>query len=109
MKDLDEKRLASLVDRIVQAVNPACVFLYGSHAYGHPTRDSDVDLLVVVRDEKKPAWKIACDAYQALRGSQMPIELKVISMERFEKQKAWRSSVECAAAEKGRLLYGRVV
>ncbi len=66
MRAIDEEVLASLVERIVLAVRPACVFLYGSPAYGSPTRDSDIDLLPVVEDEIKPAWRIACDAYRAL-------------------------------------------
>ena len=36
------------VRRIVERFNPQKVLLFGSHAYGHPTQDSDVDLLVIM-------------------------------------------------------------
>ena len=33
------------------------VILFGSYAYGNPTPDSDVDLLVVMKFKGKSAWK----------------------------------------------------
>jgi predicted nucleotidyltransferase len=36
------------VDRVVGRFRPAKVILFGSHAYGRPHPDSDVDLLVVM-------------------------------------------------------------
>ena len=35
-------------DDIVREFTPLQVILFGSYAYGTPTRDSDVDLLVVM-------------------------------------------------------------
>lgn len=35
-------------EAIARAFRPERVILFGSHAYGHPTEDSDVDLLVVM-------------------------------------------------------------
>lgn len=36
-------------DQIVQAFGPEQIILFGSHAYGTPHADSDVDLLVIMR------------------------------------------------------------
>ena len=38
----------------LKAVDPLKVILFGSHAYGTPDADSDIDLLVVTRDEFMP-------------------------------------------------------
>jgi len=38
----------------LKIVNPSKVILFGSHAYGTPDADSDIDLLVVTRDEFIP-------------------------------------------------------
>ncbi len=40
--------LPEAVRRIVQVLNPDRVVLFGSYAYGVPTVDSDVDLLIVM-------------------------------------------------------------
>ena len=40
--------IADVVAQIVERFHPQQVVLFGSHAYGTPTPDSDVDLLVVM-------------------------------------------------------------
>jgi predicted nucleotidyltransferase len=40
--------IQEIVHQIVEHFHPAKVILFGSHAYGAPTEDSDVDLLVVM-------------------------------------------------------------
>ncbi len=37
---------------IIQAVDPEKIILFGSFAYGRPTPDSDVDLLVVMKSDR---------------------------------------------------------
>jgi predicted nucleotidyltransferase len=37
------------VDQVVKRFHPSRVILFGSYAYGRPTADSDVDLMVVMR------------------------------------------------------------
>lgn len=54
--------LPRAVERIVNALHPEKIILFGSHAYGTPTWDSDVDLLVVMetkasRNERH--WAVA--------------------------------------------------
>ncbi|MBI3537374.1 MAG: nucleotidyltransferase domain-containing protein [Chloroflexi bacterium] len=39
--------LPRAVERIANALHPEKIILFGSHAYGTPTYDSDVDLLVI--------------------------------------------------------------
>ena len=41
------RALPLAVRRIVEALHPEKIILFGSYAYGKPTPDSDVDLLVV--------------------------------------------------------------
>ena len=36
-----------IVNRLRRDYHPTQVILFGSYAYGHPTRDSDIDLLIV--------------------------------------------------------------
>jgi predicted nucleotidyltransferase len=40
-------------DEIAAAFKPQRIILFGSYAYGHPTADSDVDLLVVMRKARR--------------------------------------------------------
>ncbi len=45
--------LRAITRRIVEAVHPEKVILFGSYAYGEPTLDSDIDLLVVMKSSKR--------------------------------------------------------
>ncbi|MCL4559418.1 MAG: nucleotidyltransferase domain-containing protein [Chloroflexi bacterium] len=54
-----EKQLGEVTRRIVVELNPKQIILFGSHAYGHPTSESDVDLLIVMESEERPARRAA--------------------------------------------------
>ena len=43
-----ETLIATMVERLVQRFHPVQVILFGSHARGTATDDSDIDLLVVM-------------------------------------------------------------
>ena len=43
----DEALKKEIVRRIVAAEHPHKIILFGSYAYGQPSGDSDVDLLIV--------------------------------------------------------------
>lgn len=43
--------LPQVIERLVQALHPQKIILFGSYAYGDPTPDSDVDWLVVMETD----------------------------------------------------------
>lgn len=45
---ITKKQIKELCEQIVREFHPEKIILFGSHAYGTPTPDSDVDLLVVM-------------------------------------------------------------
>ena len=105
MKKIDPVLLEEAVRRIVAALQPERIYLYGSHAYGQPHQDSDVDLLVVITQSTLPTCKYAVEAYRALRGLFLPAEIKVVTREEFEQRTQWFSSIERVVQEKGEALY----
>ena len=107
MRVLDQQKLNESVRRIVAALEPEAIYLYGSHAYGVPHADSDVDLLVVIAESDLPPHRRTVAAYRALRGLLMPAEIKVVTRAEFERRAQWRSSIERVVLEKGRQLYAR--
>lgn len=105
MKAIDKSLLQRVIRSLVSAINPEKIFLFGSHAYGVPHGDSDVDLLIVVRESKLPSYKRAVNAYRALRGLFFPAEIKVVTEEEFERRSKYMNSIERVITEKGKLLY----
>jgi predicted nucleotidyltransferase len=47
------KTLPQAIKRLVAELKPEKIILFGSYAYGNPTPDSDVDLLVVMKTRAK--------------------------------------------------------
>jgi predicted nucleotidyltransferase len=52
-------RIESLSKRIAEEFRPDRIILFGSYAYGEPTEDSDVDLLVIMAFRGKSVYKAA--------------------------------------------------
>ena len=50
--------LREIARKVVQAFRPKNVILFGSYAYGKPTSDSDLDLLIVMESRDRPAERI---------------------------------------------------
>ena len=46
------KTLPQAVKKIAEILKPEKIILFGSYAYGNPTPDSDVDLLVIIKTGK---------------------------------------------------------
>jgi predicted nucleotidyltransferase len=107
MKTLNPDLLAEVVRRIAKAVNPEKIYLYGSHAYGTPHEDSDVDLLVIIEHSSTPSYTWARPAYGALKGLFFPAEIKVVTKDEFARHLKWVVSIEREASEKGKVVYER--
>jgi predicted nucleotidyltransferase len=50
--------LKQIAERVVHALRPVSIILFGSYAYGKPTPDSDLDLLIVMDSQDRPAERI---------------------------------------------------
>jgi predicted nucleotidyltransferase len=95
-----------IISRIVATANPISIILFGSHAYGTPDNDSDIDLLVVEDDgpskrrESVRLWELLAD---------IPIakDIIVATREEFEFYRGQAGSVYRTAYEKGVVLYAR--
>ncbi|MCD6506675.1 nucleotidyltransferase domain-containing protein [Candidatus Poribacteria bacterium] len=101
---LTEELLGEIVRRIVEGAHPERIILFGSHAYGTPTRDSDVDLIVVKRDvvsKRKESVRIR----KLLRGILLPFDIIVVRPEEFEFYKDEPGSVFKEAFRKGVVIY----
>ena len=87
---IDEQIKKEIINRI-KSHKPYKVLLFGSHAYGKPDADSDIDLLVVIdketptRDFKERA-KNYLKISRALRDIErkVPIDLIVYTKSEFE-------------------------
>ena len=64
-----------MVVQIVDLFHPDKIILFGSHAYGWPTSESDVDVLVVMPTKNQMTQ--ACRIRLAVEGHPFPLDLLV--------------------------------
>ena len=106
MKDLPPGLLDEAVSRLKQEFHPEAIYLFGSHAWGEPTEDSDVDFMVIVReDDRKPRRRMQ-RAHQCLAGLGVPKDILVPSLDEWNRYRHLRSSLFHMVSAKGRKLYG---
>jgi len=101
---IDDNLAREIVQRILAAATPDRIILFGSAAAGQMTRDSDIDLLVVEPapgNTREESVKIR----RALGDVGRPVDVIVISTERFEETKKIFGGIAYPAHKYGRVLY----
>jgi len=105
LKNLNADLLNEIVQSLVNALHSERIYLFGSHAYGQPNDDSDVDLLIVISDSDVLSRDKIVEGYRALREFHIPKDIIVVNQSQFDKRSRWLSSIERVVTDKGRLLY----
>ena len=101
---LPQSIVAEIVRRVLSVTSPDKILLFGSAAAGAMTRDSDIDLLVVVAapgDRREESVRV--DA--ALSGLGYPFDVIVISTQWFEDSKNVIGGIAYVANKYGRVIY----
>ena len=106
MKEIPPHLLDEAIARLVKEFQPEEIYLFGSHAWGVPTFDSDVDFLVIVPDSLEKPVQRAQRAHCSLIGLDFPKDVLVRTRAEVEEARAHPSSVTNAILRKGRRLYG---
>lgn len=99
-----EPVLHDLIKRIVDAVNPQRILLFGSAARGDMTEASDFDVLVVVH-EGVLTRAAARQIYRNLVGFSKPVDVVVATDEMLERHGRSLSFVYRPALTEGRIIY----
>ncbi len=105
MRELTDELLREVVGRLVDELDPVAIYMFGSHARNEAGPDSDVDLMVVVRETDQHPRELARRGRQSLWGLGMPFDIVVCTEADIRK---W-SEVPCnlihTARTEGREVY----
>lgn len=95
------------INRVVKAIvagyHPEKIILFGSYASGVPTRDSDLDLLLI-KDDPSPPIQRNRAARSFLRDFLIPVDVIVKSRKEYEAHKDIVGTVVYMAHKYGRVL-----
>ena len=107
MKTLAPGLLEEMTQRLVNEFQPEQIFLFGSRAWGVPTEDSDIDLLVILPGDAKSTIRDAVRARRCLSGLKVAKDILIKSRSQVERYRRVAASLERQILEQGTLLYGR--
>ncbi len=104
---VNETLLAEIVRRIADFVPGCCIVLFGSYAYGEPTENSDIDLLVIADSNEDPLV-VAGDLYLRLRPRLVSIDVVVVTPEAVRQRANAYDPMLSEAISNGQVLYGQL-
>lgn len=107
MKTIPPGLLEEMTRRLAEEFQPEAVILFGSHAWGQPSADSDVDLLVILAGDTPPQVQDESRAYRCLRGVPASKDILLKSRAQVERYRRVPASLERRIMEHGKVLYGR--
>jgi uncharacterized protein len=100
---IEMHKILALSQTIAKVFEPERIILFGSYAYGTPTEDSDVDLLVVLPFEGQPFRKAA-----EIRGcinAEFPIDLLARTSEQVKERLDLGDFFIQEIMERGKVVY----
>ena len=104
---VNREDIQATCDDIVREFSPLQVILFGSYAYGTPTEDSDVDLLVIMDIPKSETRRHAKEMQKRIP-ERFPMDLLVRSREDVAYRISYNDWFLREITEKGKVLYGDV-
>jgi uncharacterized protein len=106
VKTIQPGLLENVIDRLKAEFQPEEIYLFGSHAWGAPNEDSDVDLMVIVPKSDERPVRREQRAQKCL--GRLPISADVLVRTRGEinRYKHLRASLFHQVLKQGRKLYG---
>lgn len=106
MRNLPPGLLEEITERLVAELHPTRIILFGSHAWGTPGDDSDIDLMVLVKGAAGDSLETAVRGHRALTGLGVAKDILIRSPEEFQERAKVAASLEKKILERGRVLYG---
>ena len=100
---VNRRDIRRVCNQIVREFQPHRVILFGSYAYGRPTPDSDVDLLVVMPFQGRSTEQAV--KISSRLDHRFPIDVLVRTPEEVKQRLAWNDFFIREITEKGKVLY----
>src|SRR3989442_7983270 len=88
---------------LVRVFHPRKIILFGSYAYGQPTAESDVDLLVIMPHRSGPVRQSV--AIRQRCAAPFPLDLLVWTPAYARKRHSWNDSFTREVFQQGKIMY----
>lgn len=94
-------------NRLVKTYNPVAIYLFGSYAWGIPTEDSDLDLMIIVEKSDEKSHRRSILGRRALWELDISKDILVYTQDEFNARISDTTSLLYKIKNKGKVLYAR--
>jgi predicted nucleotidyltransferase len=81
---MNSQIIEKVKDKLKEAYKPKVIYLFGSHAWGRPDEQSDLDVLIVVDKSDEKPYKRPRKGFESLRGLKIAKDIIVYTIDEFE-------------------------
>jgi len=81
----NQKEIKKIVGQIVKSYKPEKIILFGSFAWGKPTKDSDVDLFII-KNTKKPKGERLAKVEKILLDRTLPLDILIYTSQEVKRR-----------------------
>ncbi|HEY4688348.1 MAG TPA: nucleotidyltransferase domain-containing protein [Anaerolineae bacterium] len=103
---ITEAKIRKAARKIADTVHPERIILFGSFAYGEPTPDSDVDLLVIMESQLRPHAR-SIQVSEVLDPRPFPVDILVRTPQEIEERLQAGDCFFREIMSKGKVMYER--
>jgi predicted nucleotidyltransferase len=106
--DHDSAIMKQIVTFITSRISPEKIILFGSYARGDNNKDSDIDILIIIKDLENER-KITGTLYKELLKENIstPIDFLAIDYNKYNKLKNEAGYIYKTIEQEGKILYGK--
>lgn len=91
-------------DNIASDFKPQRIVVFGSYAYGKPTADSDVDVMVVMPIPKNRRFRPSLEIRRRIPAG-FPVDILVRTPEEISRRLGWGDSFISDVMKRGKVMY----
>lgn len=100
------KEINLIRDTIIESLSPEKIILFGSYAHGKASRDSDIDILVVVKDHHEPRFRRSRELRKRLWGKvSVPKDILIFTSDEIREWKNVKHAFITSVLSEGKILY----
>jgi uncharacterized protein len=106
VKTLSQEMLDQVTHELVEALHPEQIVLFGSHAWGSPHQDSDLDLFIVMSGETEITMELKVKVHAALSEMGFPKDIVLSNHSNVQRMESAKASLTHEVLNKGKVIYG---
>jgi len=101
-----QEKIQNITEKIIREFNPEKIILFGSYAWGTPTKDSDIDLFIV-KDGNKTSLEMMREVNKILLKRDNAMDILVYTNQQLEKRKDIGDPFIKRILESGKVIYAK--